>query len=647
MIRFHLLGGADLRDDAGTELRSLLAQPKRLALLAYLALEASDGFCRRDRLFALFWPEFDAEHARLALRQALHFLRRALGPNAVVSRGDDELGVATGVVWCDVAAFENAADQGRAEEALELYRGDLLPGFFISDASPDFEQWLEDERTRLRQLAATAAWSLSEAAEREGNAIEASLRGRDAVRLAPDDETGVRRLIGLLDRLGDRASALRTYDSFAQRLRNEFELEPAAQTRVLIESLRARDEAPAPGPVLVASAASDFSPVNVVESTIAPPSAILRATDMTRFRRWAVAAGLAAVALAGVATLLTRESTDAVPLLAVGWIENQAGAESDEAARLLPGLLATDLSRVRGLAVVSDARLYEVLRQLGSEPENAQAITEAARRAGADQLLQGVLYQRRDGLRLDLRRVDLRTGVVRESYTAEGADAFDLTDRATETIARAFSLDAPRSALTESSTRSLAARRLYEEGLRAYYRGEDRGAHGLFGAALREDSTLALAGYYAGRTRPYDDSARAYFAQSIRMAERAPERDRLLIKLWTLGTDYAVHLAVAETLALRFPSEPDGHLALASVRVVAGDFLSGVPHARRVLDLDSLSLMGKTPVCRACDAYALLTSAYVSADSLPAAERTVRDWIRRLPSSSAAWNNLANVLSSA
>lgn len=37
MVRFRLLGRIDLRDDDGNEGRSVLAQPKRLALLAYLA----------------------------------------------------------------------------------------------------------------------------------------------------------------------------------------------------------------------------------------------------------------------------------------------------------------------------------------------------------------------------------------------------------------------------------------------------------------------------------------------------------------------------------------------------------------------------------------------------------------------------------
>src|SRR5438876_8146459 len=90
MIRLRTLGAVDLKDSEGRELRPLLTQPKRLALLTYLALAGSSGFRRRDTVVALFWPELDEEHARGSLRQALRFLRRSLGEGDIVSRGAEE-----------------------------------------------------------------------------------------------------------------------------------------------------------------------------------------------------------------------------------------------------------------------------------------------------------------------------------------------------------------------------------------------------------------------------------------------------------------------------------------------------------------------------------------------------------------------------
>src|SRR3954467_9079489 len=93
MIRLRTLGSLDLRGPDGQELRGLLAQPKRAALLAYLTLASPRGPHRRDKLVALFWPELDDDHARNALSQAVRFLRRSLGGSVLASRNGDELSV--------------------------------------------------------------------------------------------------------------------------------------------------------------------------------------------------------------------------------------------------------------------------------------------------------------------------------------------------------------------------------------------------------------------------------------------------------------------------------------------------------------------------------------------------------------------------
>ena len=133
-IRLCGLGSVELRGADGGEVRSVLAQPKRTALLAYLAFAQPRGYHRRDTLFALFWPEMDADRARGALNTAVYHLRRSLGAGVLVNRGDDEIGIAPGALWCDVAAFEDALDEGRPGDAMALYRGALLEGFYIAEA---------------------------------------------------------------------------------------------------------------------------------------------------------------------------------------------------------------------------------------------------------------------------------------------------------------------------------------------------------------------------------------------------------------------------------------------------------------------------------------------------------------------------------
>jgi serine/threonine-protein kinase len=244
MIRFQLLGTIDLRGEDGRELRAVLAQPKRLALLAYLAAATPAGPHRRDTLLGLFWPELDQDHARKALGQAVHFLRRILGDAAIVSRTAEELALDPATIWVDVRAFGAALEADRVEEALELYRGELLPSFFVADA-PGFEEWLERERAHLRSRAAAAARNLAERQERAHNLTLAVASARRAVELSGDDERPLRRLMELLDRLGDRAGAVRAYEAFARKLAADLEVEPAPETVALVERIRASPPVPA------------------------------------------------------------------------------------------------------------------------------------------------------------------------------------------------------------------------------------------------------------------------------------------------------------------------------------------------------------------------------------------------------------------
>jgi serine/threonine-protein kinase len=252
VIRLHTLGVLDLRDEDGRELRSVLQQPKRLGLLAYLAVATPRRFHRRDSLLGLFWPELDQDHARAALRRALYFLRAELGAEVVAGRGDDEVGAPEETVWCDATALEHALAAGDSEAALAHYRGTLLEGLYVAGAAPELQDWLDRERLRLRDRAGTAARTLVTAAERDGRLGDAAEWARRALELAPGDEGTLRRYLGLLDRTGERSAALRAYDEFARRLAQELELEPSAETRALVETLRTRAE---PVPARVAPAA--------------------------------------------------------------------------------------------------------------------------------------------------------------------------------------------------------------------------------------------------------------------------------------------------------------------------------------------------------------------------------------------------------
>jgi len=239
MIQLRVLGTLDLKGTNGHPVHSILAQPKRLALLAYLALHTDHG-ARRDSVVALFWPDLDTAHARGALRQSLSFLRRELGDGVLNGQSDEAIAFEPKAVWCDVVAFEQACKSGQAVQALQLYRGGFLEGCFVSGGSAELEAWIGAERTRLERLAVQAAADVVEDAEREGDLPTAVHAARQAIALDPDDEKGLARLIALLDRSGDRAGALSTFETFRRRLEKEYDATPSPETAARIQAIRTR-----------------------------------------------------------------------------------------------------------------------------------------------------------------------------------------------------------------------------------------------------------------------------------------------------------------------------------------------------------------------------------------------------------------------
>ena len=238
MIRLRALGTVELLGDDGAHVPSVTAQPKRLALLVYLAAAWPRGFHRRDTLVGMFWPESSEERARGALGQALYFLRRSLGSDVILRRGNDEVAVAENRLWCDAAALREALHGGSPREALDLYRGDLLPGFHLPDAR-GFEEWLDGERSRLRRAVLDAANTHAAQIEASDPHLAADLLRR-ALRAGPDDEAVLRRLMTLLDAGGDRAAALAAFDEFARRVEVDYGVGPSPETLALRDAITAR-----------------------------------------------------------------------------------------------------------------------------------------------------------------------------------------------------------------------------------------------------------------------------------------------------------------------------------------------------------------------------------------------------------------------
>ncbi|HET7322263.1 MAG TPA: PAS domain S-box protein, partial [Longimicrobiaceae bacterium] len=228
-----------------------LSQPKRLALLTYLALEGSGEWVSRERIMGVFWPESTDERARTALRKALHSIRGALGREAVENRGEAYVRLAAGRVCCDVWQLREAVEAGRHERVLQLHRGDLLAGFYLA-GNVEFEEWLELRRARLRSLARTAALRYAVEVEESGSPERVLRWARQVGHLFPEDEEVMSRVMRALSDVGERTVALEVFQRLESRLENGFGLAPSEPTRRIalnIKMATVTAEPPRPAPV--------------------------------------------------------------------------------------------------------------------------------------------------------------------------------------------------------------------------------------------------------------------------------------------------------------------------------------------------------------------------------------------------------------
>jgi TolB-like protein len=560
----------------------VVRQPKRLALLVHLACARPRGFQRRDALLALFWPELDAARARNALDQSLHFLRRQLGAESVVSRGRGDVALDAAYVACDVVAFEAALDAGGAEGALARYRGEFLAGFHVSGL-PELERWIDDERARLRTRARHAAHALATAAAAARNDVGAAQWLREALRITGDDEPALAELMTILERTGDRAGALREYDAFARRLREDHGAAPGAATQALAARIRAgtRDAAGARAP----AEARDAREGDTREGE--PREGEPREGE-------------------------PRDASIAVlPFVDLGSPESGAGGADSYFADGLTEELIAALAAIPALRVASRTSSFVFKGR-------AATVRAIGRELGVAALLEGSVRRTGERLRITAQLVDARadTHLWAHTYDRELADVFAIQSDVAARIAGALRVTLSPAARRRIEWRPTASREAFDRYLRARLclnrntPDSLREAVAVLEEALVRDPDYAAAhaalaeAYAALPLFPFrGGSLVEAHARARAAAERAlalypglvEARTALAIVRWYEwdwdGADAEFRRAIEEGSGYAAPHKWYG-LYLSSV----GRFEEAMLHLERALELDPLSLRIQTDI---------------------------------------------------
>lgn len=557
MYELELLGAVNLRREGHQLVRP--PQPKRLALLCYLLLSKPRGYRSRDELLAMFWPESDHASGRASLRKAVHGLRKVLGARAIEGTGE-RLRACPERLSCDAIRFEQAIDDGRLQEAMQLYRGELLPGFHVSGI-PAFERWLDMERLRLRRRALETAVRLADDAGAAGEAGEAGHWARRAVRVDPFDEATGRWAATLLTRLGQRTTAIRVLDLLVRRLEEEWEVAPTAATLDLVDSIRSAQAPsgtraigptpPQPDPaVRAATAVPPVAPPRgggagtnrpAPDSPPATDPAPGIGPDRSRLLRWALIAA-AVVTVIVLVPSLARQPPAANPapdpaFVAVLAFESADSAASRSAAAL-NDLVTSSLASFAAFDVIDGSAVGDAAASIAAgDPSGAATAAAIGAATGATWIVRGRIASGERRLLASVDVWDGRRGAWTGPVRAEaGADSLvALADRLSARLV-AGRLTAPGDLgyadLHEASTHSTAALREFFDGDRYFQRGQWPQAALRYWAALERDTAFAMAYFRLAETRGHmsrSDIAQLY-RKALSFPQRLRARDRSLIR---------------------------------------------------------------------------------------------------------------------
>jgi predicted ATPase/DNA-binding SARP family transcriptional activator len=208
---------------------------KNRALLFYLAQQAQP--VSRDHLLAFFWPDHDRSAAQKILRTMLHELRQ-LGPALHIDPDTVALGATAEV---DTRQFEDALAARPARTpslaaTLACYRGDFLEGFSLPDP-PEFDGWVVARRRHYRALFTRGLSALAQQQE-VARDFDAALSTLDrALALDALQEDLQRACLRLHYLSGDRAGAIRRYETLRRQLDEELGVLPSAETRSLYDAI--------------------------------------------------------------------------------------------------------------------------------------------------------------------------------------------------------------------------------------------------------------------------------------------------------------------------------------------------------------------------------------------------------------------------
>jgi WD40 repeat protein/DNA-binding SARP family transcriptional activator len=243
-LEIHTLGNLSIHHNG--EIVKGLTSRKAKALLVYLATYPRSH--PREILAEMFWDERSQSRTMANLRVVIASLNKHLGDYVDIDRDHVRINPHA-EVWLDstelARKLEESKQAGGAltpkgrdsfEQALSLYRGEFLEGFYLRDA-PGFEAWQRSEQEGMHNLLVQGLRERVEECLQSGNYQLGLTLARRLLELEPLMEAAHHQTIRLLANSQHREAALEQYKLYAELLQSELGVEPTPSMQALYKQL--------------------------------------------------------------------------------------------------------------------------------------------------------------------------------------------------------------------------------------------------------------------------------------------------------------------------------------------------------------------------------------------------------------------------
>ncbi|TMR20010.1 SARP family transcriptional regulator [Nonomuraea turkmeniaca] len=254
-MEFRIMGPLEVRDGDGRDRTPTV--PKHRDLLAMFLLNAGRPLTA-ERLRRLLWPREGGDRSDSLIRGYVGQLRRLIGPDVITTvSGSYVLNLGDGLL--DVDRFRLLVDRGAYEDALALWRGEVL-----EDVDPEGERWVETRllREELEELRLLALERRVQADLDAGRHRELLAELRQLTKQHPMWQRFRGQYMLALYRSGRRVDALAAYAVLRDQLDGGHAIEPDPELQLLYHRMLYDDvslHVSAGPPVLLPPDMTDFT----------------------------------------------------------------------------------------------------------------------------------------------------------------------------------------------------------------------------------------------------------------------------------------------------------------------------------------------------------------------------------------------------